>query len=718
MIRVLVCYLTITCSIAVAEQQDAVGPVSSVVGTKDVGGGAVVGLLGPPQMTAATSTLASTHAASELQFSLTTTAATVTTSATAQLMPGNETTSVPPQLVHASNSTRNSSEANATNASNESNSPLSESDVSDELLEEEAEEAINETYEKFEEMAHQIAMLFAASFMLACVVGNLMHICHITFIPESLIIIVIGMLLGFTEVEIPDVVLTMREETLYNKLVLNLVLLPIIIFEAGWSMRHKDFVAQLGYILVFAIFGTIICMMVVASLTVWTCQWHGICHYRVAYAYGALISAVDPVATLATYAHLNVDPLLNILVLGESIINDAVAIVLFSVLNDKPASFFHEHSHSEIAWSIALGVLKLLGGSVGLGLGLGAVYVCVIRITRLAHSASLAILFIFTCCFFSYTFAEVVCGLSGIITVLFQGMIMSSYLTPHLTIEGRLLTSFLLKQMASLGDMAVFLFVGVAVVYASVSGLVTGAFIMVFCLAGRAVATVPLALLCNLIKARKKTPPELQTNISWRHIFMMWHAGLRGGIALVLALDLGVWVDELNGPGTREVLRNATLLVIVVFLLVFGGTTEMALKCMGIPMGDPPPMPIRDSSFRRVLMSLSRSAFKPVLVGKKEVEDNLPGGIVKQILEEAELKRSKRKARNQTSGSSSPSIVPDQPQGAAYDLFGETDPQRTRNWMDVGDDSHMDGADMEEDYGGYSTTEEDVPGSLMSTPLY
>eukprot|EP00971_Amphidinium_carterae_P298615 5932696-Amphidinium_carterae.1 len=78
------------------------------------------------------------------------------------------------------------------------------------------------------------------------------------------------MILGFVEVEIPDVVLTMQEETLYNKLVLNLVLLPIIIFEAGWSMRHKDFVAQLGYILVFAIFGTVICMAVVAMLTMWT----------------------------------------------------------------------------------------------------------------------------------------------------------------------------------------------------------------------------------------------------------------------------------------------------------------------------------------------------------------------------------------------------------------------------------------------------------------
>ena len=46
------------------------------------------------------------------------------------------------------------------------------------------------------------------------------------------------------------------------------------------------------------------------------------------FVFGSLISAVDPVATLAIFHALNVDPLLNMLVFGESILNDAVAIVL------------------------------------------------------------------------------------------------------------------------------------------------------------------------------------------------------------------------------------------------------------------------------------------------------------------------------------------------------------------------------------------------------
>ncbi|KAG8230334.1 hypothetical protein J437_LFUL000605 [Ladona fulva] len=46
------------------------------------------------------------------------------------------------------------------------------------------------------------------------------------------------------------------------------------------------------------------------------------------FAFGSLVSAVDPVATVAIFQALDVDPVLNMLVFGESILNDAVAIVL------------------------------------------------------------------------------------------------------------------------------------------------------------------------------------------------------------------------------------------------------------------------------------------------------------------------------------------------------------------------------------------------------
>jgi len=66
---------------------------------------------------------------------------------------------------------------------------------------------------------------------------------------------------------------------------------------------------------------------------------------------------------------------------------------------------------------------------------------------------------------------------------------------------------------------------------------------------------------------------------------MMWHAGLRGGIALVLTLELGPWVDQIDGKGSKEALRNCTLVVICGFMLVFGGSTKFLLTALKIPIG-------------------------------------------------------------------------------------------------------------------------------------
>ena len=68
-------------------------------------------------------------------------------------------------------------------------------------------------------------------------------------------------------------------------------------------------------------------------------------------------------------------------------------------------------------------------------------------------------------------------------------------------------------------------------------------------------------------------------------MFMIWHAGLRGAIALTLCMQLGPWVDALDGPGTRHILQTATYFLICVFLLVFGGSTEAMLRYLNVPMG-------------------------------------------------------------------------------------------------------------------------------------
>jgi solute carrier family 9 (sodium/hydrogen exchanger), member 8 len=78
---------------------------------------------------------------------------------------------------------------------------------------------------------------------------------------------------------------------------------------------------------------------------------------------GALISATDPVATLSMFSEMDVPPLLYHLVFGESVLNDAVAIVLFRTLEE-----FYKTSLSWATLPLIMGRFAIiLLGSIAVG---------------------------------------------------------------------------------------------------------------------------------------------------------------------------------------------------------------------------------------------------------------------------------------------------------------------------------------------------------------
>mmetsp|Transcript_63637 Transcript_63637/g.149141 ORF Transcript_63637/g.149141 Transcript_63637/m.149141 type:complete len:609 (-) Transcript_63637:142-1968(-) len=524
----------------------------------------------------------------------------------------------------------------------------------------------------------------SASVMLALLVGNFLHVCEVSIISESSVIILIGFLLGLALPTDGSVLcwamgsVDVETEGLVMATFLNLFLLPVIIFEAGWSMMHRDFINQLLTILTFAVLGTLISMVVVGSLILSTCHIHGICSARTAFTYAALISAVDPVATLATYAHLQVDPLLNIIVFGESVVNDAVAIVLFRVLNSSES--FEDLSVGQVSGRIGSQTALLLFGSVGLGIALGFVLMLTTRFCRLADQTSPCVLFVFVSSFFIYCFAERVCSMSGIITVLFASMFASAFAREQFSAEATMFCAFALKQAATLADMVVFLFVGITAVYCDRRGLVFGSLVIAFCLLGRAAAVLPLALLTNGCKsvAGHSLSWEKSLRLNWKKIFMMWHAGLRGGIALVLTLELEPWVDE-GSPGTRDTLRNATILIIVFFLLFFGGTTKVLLKCLGIPMeGKAKPMHIHHDAVWRCLHHIKYRVLSKALAPDSAKMNE--GALPQLIADFAAVERKASSASLPGGRSSRLPVIPSQRSVDArrgdemVSLFGMVDP--------------------------------------------
>ena len=110
------------------------------------------------------------------------------------------------------------------------------------------------------------------------------------------------------------------------------VLLPPIIFHAGYSMKKRFFFRNIGSILAFAFLGTAVSTFVIGGVMLGVTQIYTHDHYSFTFLdslhFGALISATDPVTVLAIFNDLHVDVNLYALVFGESVLNDAVAIVM------------------------------------------------------------------------------------------------------------------------------------------------------------------------------------------------------------------------------------------------------------------------------------------------------------------------------------------------------------------------------------------------------
>ncbi|TDG45967.1 hypothetical protein AWZ03_007687 [Drosophila navojoa] len=124
-----------------------------------------------------------------------------------------------------------------------------------------------------------------------------------------------------------DLKATFDPEVFFN------IILPPIIFYAGYSLKKKYFFRNLGAILTFAIVGTTLSAFLIGGLM------YGCVKLMPKYLsssftfldtlyFGALISPTDPLTILAIFNDLHVDVNLYALVLGESVLNDAVAIVL------------------------------------------------------------------------------------------------------------------------------------------------------------------------------------------------------------------------------------------------------------------------------------------------------------------------------------------------------------------------------------------------------
>eukprot|EP00762_Andalucia_godoyi_P002888 ANDGO_04507.mRNA.1 Sodium/hydrogen exchanger 1 len=413
--------------------------------------------------------------------------------------------------------------------------------------------------------ARLLLMLFGLLAISLVIVYLLLRF-HFHYLPESIAMIAVGALAGlFVKLSSShDDIAALR----LSPEVFFIFLLPSIIFEAGYSLEKTDFFGNIGSIVLYAVFGTVISTIVIAiglyafgtfgasaSLSLLDCL-----------LFGALISAVDPVATLAIFSALNVNPTLHYLVFGESVVNDAVAIVLY-----KTFEYFVDHEFSGVSVMLGLWQFMLLFfGSTILGIAVGFATALFFKYVAMRDHLVLALSMLTVQAYMGYLLAEAI-SLSGIMCVLTSGMVLSYYVRPNLTEELSVMSARVFKMFAFISESFVFLYLGFAIFVFDHKvhyGLIFWG--IVFCMLGRAANIYPLTLILNTARTNK---------ISAKNQFVMFFSGLRGAIAFALAIGL---VGPKSPVADGEMIFTTTLAIVMFTIVVFGGSTLPLLKLLKV----------------------------------------------------------------------------------------------------------------------------------------
>ncbi|CAM4626055.1 unnamed protein product [Leuciscus chuanchicus] len=159
------------------------------------------------------------------------------------------------------------------------------------------------------------------------------------------------------------------------------ILLPPIIFHAGYSLKKRHFFRNLGSIITYAFLGTAISCFVIGNLMYGVVKLMQVLgqltdkfYYTDCLFFGAIISATDPVTVLAIFNELHADGDLYALLFGESVMNDAVSIVLSSSIVAYQPAGANTHTFDASAFFKSVGVfLGIFSGSFAMGAVTGVV---------------------------------------------------------------------------------------------------------------------------------------------------------------------------------------------------------------------------------------------------------------------------------------------------------------------------------------------------------
>ena len=382
-------------------------------------------------------------------------------------------------------------------------------------------------------------------------------ICNYIPVPYTVFLVILGMFLGSLARQ--DIGLNfLLDFQLTPDLVLYLFL-PVLIFESAINLDARSLMKDIAPILVLAIPALVISTTIV-GLGLWFIE-----DFNIIYAliFGALISATDPVAVISLFKELGAPHRLTVLVEGESLLNDATAIVLFNIL--LGISIWGQFGVFDFYVAVAE-FLKVFFGGLGVGIIIGIVTSELLN--RIHANISGYLIMSIVVAYSSFAISEHVMHLSGVMAVVSSAITLGLLGANRIPQREKETVDETWDILALVCNSLLFLLVGLSVdVSLLFSHLDTIFVAIVLVLVARAAGIytlVPSAVsIFNL------------PNISMREKHIMWWGGLKGGLAIAIVLSIPTTM-----PG-RETLIYVTLGVVIFSLLVNASTVRPLMRKLG-----------------------------------------------------------------------------------------------------------------------------------------
>ncbi|KAG9339169.1 hypothetical protein JZ751_024027 [Albula glossodonta] len=380
-------------------------------------------------------------------------------------------------------------------------------------------------------------------------------------VPESCLLIVVGLLVGGL-IKVGGDDLPVLDSELFF-----LCLLPPIILDAGYFLPIQPFTENIGTILMFAVIGTLWNVLFMGGMLYAVAQLEGShlggMHLLPCLLFSSIVSAVDPVAVLAVFEEININELLHVLVFGESLLNDAVTVVLYHLFEE------YVGVTSVSALDVFLAVLCFLVVSLG-GVFVGTTYGLLAALTSRFTSNLRVIepLFVFVYSYMAYLSAEVF-HLSGIMSLIACGVVMRPYVEANISHKSYTTIKYFLKMWSSVSETLIFIFLGVSTVAGSHSWNWTFVTVSVgLCLISRVLGVIGLTYIINKFRIVRLTPTDQ---------FILAYGGLRGAIAF----SLGYLLKYEHFP-MRDMFLTATITIIFFTVFVQGMTIRPLVDILAV----------------------------------------------------------------------------------------------------------------------------------------